>query len=344
MAKLLKKYLKISNTDRIQLNDQAFIFSTMVDLMKMGVSIRKSVEFVRIMRPAIAKPMEKVINQLQRGKSFSTAFGPYVSTNIYYQLEIADQHGGLEQTLETIAKIFTSQSQQRKKLKSLIQYPVFLMAFLGIMMIGMRIYIMPELANWNTGTASVQSQVIKLVIIGMLFGIIVGILYLWLKFKKKSMANQVTLLCRIPIFGQLYQTYCHYYLTANLSFFISSGMSMGSVCKYLNLLDSQSLLHQIGRRVEKSMASGQDISSVIKKSVYLPIELDLLLRKGSKKETLSKEVHALSMIKYKTLIQKIERMILIVQPILFGIIGIVIVLMYMNLLMPMYNSMKEVSK
>lgn len=92
------------------------------------------------------------------------------------------------------------------------------------------------------------------------------------------------------------------------------------------------------------MASGQDISSVIKKSVYLPIELDLLLRKGSKKETLSKEVHALSMIKYKTLIQKIERMILIVQPILFGIIGIVIVLMYMNLLMPMYNSMKEVSK
>ncbi|ARW19449.1 hypothetical protein S100892_00862 [Pediococcus pentosaceus] len=37
-------------------------------------------------------------------------------------------------------------------------------------------------------------------------------------------------------------------------------------------------------------------------------------------------------------------MILIVQPILFGIIGIVIVLMYMNLLMPMYNSMKEVSK
>ncbi|WP_410889090.1 hypothetical protein [Pediococcus pentosaceus] len=50
------------------------------------------------------------------------------------------------------------------------------------------------------------------------------------------------------------------------------------------------------------------------------------------------------MIKYKTLIQKIERMILIVQPILFGIIGIVIVLMYMNLLMPMYNSMKEVSK
>lgn len=50
------------------------------------------------------------------------------------------------------------------------------------------------------------------------------------------------------------------------------------------------------------------------------------------------------MIKYKTLIQKIERMILIVQPILFGIIGIVIVLMYMSLLMPMYNSMKEVSK
>lgn len=49
------------------------------------------------------------------------------------------------------------------------------------------------------------------------------------------------------------------------------------------------------------------------------------------------------MMKYKNLISRIERLILVVQPILFGIIGIVIVIMYWNLLMPMYNSIKEVS-
>jgi competence protein ComGB len=342
--KLLRKYLKTSNSDKIQLSDQAFVFSTMVDLLKMGVSIRKSVEFIRIMRPAIDTPMGQVIDQLQRGKSFSTAFRPYVSTNVYYQLEIADQHGGLEQTLGSISQIFTSQSQQRKKLKSLVQYPVFLMAFLGLMMIGMRLYIMPELADWNTGTKSVQSQMIKYGLVIGSFGIGIGLIHLWMKFKQKSMANQVALLCRIPVFGKLYQTYCHYYLSANLSFFIASGMSIGSICKYLTRLDSQSLLYQIGKRVETNIANGQEISRVIKNSAYLPAELNLLIQKGSKKETLSKEVHALAMIKYKTLIQKIERMILIVQPILFGVIGIIIVLMYMHLLMPMYNSMKEVSK
>ncbi|WWL93394.1 hypothetical protein V6R94_06820 [Pediococcus acidilactici] len=51
----------------------------------------------------------------------------------------------------------------------------------------------------------------------------------------------------------------------------------------------------------------------------------------------------MSMMKYKSLISRIERLILVVQPILFGIIGIVIVIMYWNLLMPMYNSIKEVS-
>ena len=92
MAKLPTKYIRTTSTGKIPLADQAFIFSTMVDLLKMGISLRKSVDFIRIMRPSIAKPMQNVIEQLQRGQSFSAAFQPYVSTNIYYQLAIADQH------------------------------------------------------------------------------------------------------------------------------------------------------------------------------------------------------------------------------------------------------------
>lgn len=104
MAKLPTKYIRTTSTGKIPLADQAFIFSTMVDLLKMGISLRKSVDFIRIMRPSITKPMQNVIEQLQRGQSFSAAFQPYVSTNIYYQLAIADQHGGLVRTLNTIAK------------------------------------------------------------------------------------------------------------------------------------------------------------------------------------------------------------------------------------------------
>jgi competence protein ComGB len=342
--KSLMKYLKITNSDKMTLNDQAFVFATLVDLMEMGISIRKSVEFIKIMRPSIGKPMTKVIEELRLGKSFSTAFRPYVSTNTYYQLEIADQHGGLVQTLASIAKIFASQNQQRKKLRSLIQYPIFLLAFLGFMMLGMRIYIMPELASWNTGTQSFRSQFIKIGIAIIVIGMIGVGIYQWMRFKQTSITNQVNLLCRLPLFGPLYRTYCHYYLTANLAFFVGSGMSVGSICKYLTRLDSQSLLFQIGRKVENSLASGQAVSKVIDNAVYLPTELNLLIQKGSKKATLSKEVYALSMIKYKVLVQKIERLIVIVQPILFGVIGLVIVVMYLNLLMPMYNSMKEVSR
>lgn len=114
MAKLPTKYIRTTSTGKIPLADQAFIFSTMVDLLKMGISLRKSVDFIRIMRPSIAKPMQNVIEQLQRGQSFSAAFQPYVSTNIYYQLAIADQHGGLVRTLNTIAQISPVRNSNEK--------------------------------------------------------------------------------------------------------------------------------------------------------------------------------------------------------------------------------------
>lgn len=343
MAKLPTKYIRTTSTGKIPLADQAFIFSTMVDLLKMGISLRKSVDFIRIMRPSIAKPMQNVIEQLQRGQSFSAAFQPYVSTNIYYQLAIADQHGGLVRTLNTIAQIFTSQEQQRKKLRSVIQYPLFLLLFLGLMMVGMRIYIMPELADWNRGTKSWDSQLIKAGWVAVFLVALAALGYYFWKFKRSSITNQVNLLCRLPIIGPLYQNYCHYYLLANLSFLIANGMSVGSICKYLNQLDSKSLLHQIGRKVEHSIANGRQVDQIIQKAVYLPTELSLLIQKGSQKDALATEIYALSMMKYKSLIIRIERLILVVQPILFGIIGIVIVIMYWNLLMPMYNSIKEVS-
>lgn len=336
-------FLKNINSDKITLKDQTFIFKTMVDLMGMGISIRKSVEFIRVMKPEIALQMNNVIERLRKGYSFSTAFKPYVSTNIYYQLEIADRHGGLVRTLDSISKIFSSQCEQKRKIKALVQYPIFLMIFLGVMMIGMRLYIMPELSNWNAGTSTFQSQILKIIMLAIVG---IGILVLvkqWMNFKKKSITNQVILLCRIPIFGSLYKTYCHYYLSANLSFLIGSGMSVGSICKYLVQLDSTSLLFQIGKKIEKGMMEGQGVDEIISKAVFLPDELAILIQKGSQKETLSKEINALAIIKYKTLVQKMEKLVLVIQPILFGIVGLIIVLMYLNLLMPMYNSMKEVA-
>lgn len=341
-----KSRLKLSksfNTDKITLKDQAFIFSTIVDLTDMGVSIQKSVEFIRVMKPKIKNQMDVVIKKLQEGKSFSEAFRPYVSTDVYYQLKIADYHGGLRRTLESISKVFNSRYEQRRKIKSLIQYPIFLMMFLGVMLIGMRIYIMPELANWDTGTASFRSKLIKIILIAIFLLSVLTALKLLLDFKKKTITNQIVLLCRLPVFGKLYKTYCHYYLTSNLALFVRSGMSIGSICNYMTHLDRESLLYQIGKRIEKGITDGQDVHKMILNAVFLPDELVFLIKKVSNRETLSEEINALSTLKYRNLVQAMERLVLIIQPILFGIVGIVIILMYISILTPMYSSMKEVS-
>ena len=341
--KLPKQFIKNINTDKISLSNQTYIFVNLSDLLKMGVSVRKSLEFLQIMNPKITGQLGIVIKGLNDGLKFEEAFKPFISTDVYYQIQIANQHGSLQETLESIGKIFASRNQQMKKLKALVQYPIFLLIFLAVMMIGMKCFIMPELGSWDFNTATWQSRLIKAVI-GLLSIIFVGLSYVgWRKFKQKTATNKVLLICRLPIIGQIYQLYCQYYLTTNLALLVKSGMQLGSITNYLVSLQKDSLLYHIGQKIQNHIKKGNALADFIQKGALIPNELELLLQKGSDQVTLAKEINALAQMKYKALISKMERLILVVQPILFGVVGVSIVLMYLNLLMPMYNSMKEVT-
>jgi competence protein ComGB len=66
------------------------------------------------------------------------------------------------------------------------------------------------------------------------------------------------------------------------------------------------------------------------------------MNKGETVEELGKQLTIFSSLIFSRLIKKIEQLLVLVQPILFGIIAVVIVMMYLSIMLPIYQSMKGI--
>ncbi|WPC20603.1 competence type IV pilus assembly protein ComGB [Pediococcus inopinatus] len=316
----------------------------LADLLRVGFSLGEALNFIKVIIPRKAKQIDQIIATLEHGDPFSMAIKPFLNENIYYQVLISEKHGDLSVSLQALGTYLTAKQKQQTKLLQLLEYPFLLLTFLGALLVGMKIYIFPELSLWNSAT---QVHKIKFsnVLIFIALVTLIGCLYIYIKrFLKKPIVKRVEVICRIPIVGNVYRTYCHYYLSLNLAMLLKSGLGIKSICAMLANFSSTSLLYQIGTALEKQLSEGRKTSSFVKRYPFIPEELNVLMNKGNTAEGLGQELVMFSKIKYQKLTKQIERLIGLIQPLMFLLIGLVIVLMYLSMLLPMYHSMEGVYK
>lgn len=313
-------------------------------MLAVGFSLGEGISFLKVMMPQKAPIFSTMLAQLSRGGTFAEAVKPFLKEDVYYQILIAEQHGDLSTSLSTLGQYLDVKQTHHVKLIQLLEYPALLGVFLVMLMLGMKLYIFPELNTWNALT---QVHTLKPTTIGIyLMGIclIGGVGIKWHHLAKQSTFSRTTFFCRLPVVGKIYQNYCHYYLSLNLAMLLESGLGIRSICQMLSGFSSTSLLYQIGCALEEQLIKGQRPNLFINRYPFIPRELNVLLNKGNTTATIGKELMMFSKIKYQKLILQIEKLIGLVQPLLFLIIGLVIVFMYLSLLLPMYHSMEGVYK
>ncbi|QAR35216.1 hypothetical protein EQK21_03785 [Latilactobacillus curvatus] len=76
---------------------------------------------------------------------------------------------------------------------------------------------------------------------------------------------------------------------------------------------------------------------------FYPPELQLVLAKGSPLQQMAKEVDLLAVIKYDELQRQLKQKVNWLQPLLFILIGIIIICTYLSILLPLYHTMEGIS-
>lgn len=323
--------------------DQVQWLLLLADLLKSGFSLQHAITFSETIFPKYQSLFSQINISLKEGEIFAECIRPYINSNHYYQFLIAEQHGNLYECLQTVGKLMETQEKQRQRLGTLLQYPLILIGLLLLILIGLKIFVFPEITQWNNGslgTPIFQRLVPVLACIsGGAMAYSIQILIIW---RRLDSLAKVNTLSRLPIVGKCYQLYYGYYVVANLSMMISHGLSLKEICSLTRTFPSHSFLYLLGEEVYEKVQNGEPLDSVFKKLKFLPQELLLTSQKGSTLNKLGDDLSALANILFVRLITKIERLLGLVQPIIFGIIAIVIIALYLSLLLPIYFSMQGV--
>lgn len=324
--------------------EQAAWFCLIADLLKVGFSMRQAINFSQTLLPKHSEILKEVDQQLAAGTTFAGSVQHFVNQDIYYQLKIAEIHGNLQQTIAQLGTYLNLKVKQHTKLKGLLQYPLILLCLLGLLLVALKLFVFPELAVWqdDQGVDTGQLKFLPWLGIGLLIGCVGLALLTLMKWMKTSTMNRVNLLCHLPVVGSSYQKYYGYYLVTNLALLLKNGMGIKSICQMVHQFDEASLLHQLGTVLEQALSSGQDPNRLIQQYPYLPPELVVFMNKGDSVSELGYELEIFAQTLFQRLIQSVERLLTFVQPLLFGVIALVIVGMYLSIMLPIYQSMKGI--
>lgn len=341
MVKLLRKRLKGLFMDKKKLpkKDQAIIMIHLGEMMKNGFSIIQSLSFLETVFPKYHDKIKQLTKRLSDGEVLTSAFAELgIDPNIIDQLEMSYAHGNLQESFINFGKMLQYRNAQTKKILQLLTYPVFLLLMLGSLQLGLKT------AGFQAMTGS-DDQPLNRMINGSIFGIMLLILIsliFYLLVKSRPVTEKVHILKKIPIIGKTILNYYHYLIMFDLTIFVNNGFSINQMIAICQNRPKKSYLYQISKQIQKDIINGNDLLTIVRHYPYFPRELDYLLGRGLETNNLKIEFEALTKIIYQRLLEGIEKIINKIQPIMFLFVGVCVVIVYLNIMLPIFQMMKGI--
>ncbi|MBU5310084.1 competence type IV pilus assembly protein ComGB [Ligilactobacillus saerimneri] len=338
------KYLRSPKT-RLPLRQQVLFFSLLADLLQAGFQLQTALTMMQGLAPELKSFLTQINTQLQAGQSLGQALAGRIATNSYSQIMIAEKHGFLDQSLQQLGQLLTTRTRQKARLRALLAYPVALFVVIGGIIVAVKIWLFPQLthfSNFDQTNFISWWLVLKYIGVVLLSVLVVYLLRVGWWWRKQGAVVRSSWYVSLPIIGKLYSQYSYYYLSFNIGMLLKSGMDLKQIREYLLVFDPASLFYQLGEQLERHINSGQSLSTFIRHYPFLPPELTYFIGKGQTLSQLGTELLVYSKLAYKKLLQKSERMMNYIQPLLFVIIACLIIGTYLAILLPLYHSLEGV--
>lgn len=338
MAISMKTLIKNIFTDKkIKSQKQAEYLLVLSRLTMNGFSIKQAINCLKILESK-NKVFDLIYQDLKDGKMISDAMIhlqlPSVINN---QLSIAQNNGGLQQTLFQSGMILQNKSRQKEKLLDLLAYPAFIMLFLVVMLIGMKFYIVPQL-DLNNDSDLINIFITS--IVSIILAIFMGLIYFFYRLRKMTEYQRSLVLIKLPIIGKAYASFFQFIILQGLGMQVGSGLNLHDICSSSQIFEHGSIQCALSHNFSIGMSSGKSIYSLIEKEPLLPNELKMILQSGGDTKEISQDLILMSELKFEETQRRIKKILNLVQPILFGVIAVVILVTYLIVLLPVYGMMK----
>lgn len=350
MATSVKKIFKTTTSpNKWPAAFQSKFLLQLAELMQEGFPLCDCLQFMQITTPQKAEDFRTLIAELEQGVPLADAIVVFgFDSRTLTQLQLADEHGNLIETLANTSDYIERIEKQRKSFQRVTAYPLFLIIMAVGMLFVVRKFMLPTLAALGDTTNRAATLMIwfleclpQLSLAGLGATLIAGLISMnyW---KKADVFKRAELLVNIPGLSNLAKLYYSFNFALGMSIFLKNGFSVTQTVEELQSQKYDPLFAEIAERMEKSLLAGNTLPDFLADIPLFKEELSWITHHGEVTSQSAQKLYLYANSCFKELINRIEKIIKWIQPVLFLVVGLVVVLIYLVLMLPMLNLMKGV--
>jgi competence protein ComGB len=328
---------------------QALFLRKTGELLSRGYTLSEAIESLAYYLPAYHKIMiGQCLVQLREGFPLHQ-----ILTNLNFNKSLvgyvyfAEQHGSLAEAFNEGSTIMLKQSQSSKRIAKMFYYPGILMMITAILFYFVDRVLLPRFTslfesmelkpNVFTRVITLFGDLIPYFILFLISSILLLFFYYLFLFRFKSPLEKRIQMVKIPIAGSFFRLWYTHYFSIQMSYLLSGGLSVLEALRMFENNSEQPFYGQVGREIRDKLSKGEKLEIIL--SGFHVFEKDLIhiVRHGQEKGRLDQELSFFSKHCAMKLEEKTEIWLKAIQPILYLVIGLLIVSMYLAILLPMFH-------
>lgn len=321
----------------LALSQQRKLVQLFHNLLASGFTLTEVVAFLERSQLLAKATTDQMRQSLLAGRSLAQLLADLgFSDNLVTQLALADVHGNTQKSLSCLEDYLTQVLQVRKKLLEVLTYPILLLGFLVIIMLGLKNYLLPQLEGDNLATQLINQ--FPLLFLGGMAGLAVSGVLLCYFAKKTPKIKLYNWLSGLPLLGGLVRLYLTAYYAREWGNLIGQGLDLAQIVQLMQEQKSQ-LFCAIGQDMEGAMLAGREFSDKVLDYRFFRRELSLMIAYGEVKSRLGRELDLYAKETWATFFRKLNQASQFIQPLVFVFVAVMIVMIYAAMLLPIYQNM-----
>jgi len=338
--------------NRIPLSNLVFFTRQLATMYSAGLTLERAIRGLASeeRHPKMKKVLTNVGENIRKGLSLSEALQrhPGVFSTLFVSLTKAGEvSGNLDEILDELATYLENLDDVRRKVRSAMTYPIFMVVFLFAMMSAMFMWIIPMFSDVYVQLgANLPAATRKLVslsewisinfstVVASLFGVAAG---LWLVSKTRRGGYIIdSIKLKTPVFGSLLNQSILNKFSKTAGILLNAGVPVIEAMNLIAKIVSNRVYEVAIGDATEYIRDGFNITSALRRTEIFPPILLQLSATGEETGELDTLLDKAADYYYKQVNALVERMTTLIEPILILMVGVIIGVMVIITYLPVF--------
>lgn len=334
--------------------DEIVIFSRqLATMVEAGIPIVQGLDALQeqVTQPTFKKTLSTIAEDISHGSSLSVAFSkhPVVFDTLFVNMVRVGETGGvLAQVLDRIAMYMEKTLRLRRKVKAALIYPAVVVSMAVIITIVLLVKVVPTFAeiyeSFDSELPAMTQMLITVsdILQSYLLYVVGGFMAIgfllrqWHRTKRGALVIDGALL-KLPIFGDLLRKVAISRFSRTLATLVQSGVPILESLDIVGKTIGNRVLELTVDDVKNNVRSGESIAPPLAKSGVFPPMVTRMISIGEKSGQLEKMLLKISEFYDDQVDAAVDGLTSIIEPLIIGVLGIVIGFIVVALFMPIMN-------